>query len=313
MGDSGTRTGRIVVAGAINTDLVATTGRYPERGETVTGDRFRMFGGGKGANQAVAAARSGAMVAVVGAVGDDAFGRERLAGLTADGIETDAVQVVTGESSGVALIAVEAGGDNRILYVPGASARVDPVAAVAALGDGPIAALLLTLELAEPVIRGLIARSRRDGAIVVLNATPEPRRAAALLPDVDVLIVNEGEALALADHGAPAAGEVDWAAVAAALHARGAAAVLITLGSAGARWFDGGGRGQAVAAPPVEVVDTTGAGDTLCGAFTAALVGGLSPLDAVRHGVVAGSLACTGAGAQPSIPTAAAIEAAIER
>ncbi len=302
--DSRSGGGRVVVGGAINTDLVGWTDRYPQRGETVTGTGFAVFGGGKGGNQAVAAARSDAKVAIIGGVGEDAFGRERLADLVAEGIATSGVQRFRHASSGVALIAIE-DGDNRILYVPGATLLVDADHAVGALGDEPISVLLVTLELERPVLDGLIARTRRDGGIVVLNATPEPERAASLLPAVDILIVNEGEALALL--GREPADQEDWPAVAAGLRKRGASAVLVTLGANGALWVDEAGS-QSFPAPAVDVVDTTGAGDSLCGAVAAAVARGSPATEAVRLGVAAGSLACAVAGAQPSIPTLAAIE-----
>lgn len=298
------RRGRVVVGGAINTDLVATTDRYPNTGETVTGTGFAMFGGGKGGNQAVAAARSGAAVAIVGGVGEDGFGAARLADLHADGIDTSAVQRHVGVSSGVALIEVEAGGDNRILYVPGATLHVDADRAVTGLGDDPIAVLLLTLELERPVINRLIARARIDEAFVVVNATPEPERAADLLDRIDVLIVNETEAIALSGRTDGPSG--DWPDLAASLREQGVGSVLITLGGEGALWLDDDGP-ITVAAPSVKVVDTTGAGDTVCGAFVAALARGDRVREAVRIGVTAGSLACTVAGAQPSIPTRAEV------
>jgi ribokinase len=155
---------RVVVGGAINTDLVARTPRYPEQGETITGSGFAVYGGGKGANQAVAAARSGGHVSIVGGVGDDAFGRDRVADLNAEGIDTGAVVVSPDHPSGVAMIAVEPGGDNRIIYVPGATLAVRPETAMAALGDEPIGVLLLTLELDDAVIDALIQRARRDGS-----------------------------------------------------------------------------------------------------------------------------------------------------
>ena len=296
-----------MVGGAINTDLVARTPQYPRQGETVTGSSFAMFGGGKGGNQAVAAARSGASVGIVGGVGDDAFGSARLADLVADGIDTSAVQAVAGASSGVALIAVEGAGDNRILYVPGATLLIDAATVLDDLGDATIAVLLLTLELARPVIEALIGRARSDAALVILNATPEPSRACDLLGLVDVLIVNEGEALAMSGDDGNGTDATDWAMIANDLRDRGAGAVLITLGGDGALWVDGDGASM-VSAPAVTVVDTTGAGDSLCGAFAAAIALGESRPDAVRLGVAAGSLACTVAGAQPSVPTRAAID-----
>ncbi len=300
-------TGWVVVGGAINTDLVARTAQYPRRGETVTGSRFAMFGGGKGGNQAVAAARSGAAVSIVGGIGDDTFGAARLADLTADGIDTSTIQTIPGASSGVALIAVEDAGDNRIVYVPGATLLIEATRVLDHLSDAPIAVLLLTLELERPVLEALIGRAMSDGALVVLNATPEPRRASDLLRLVDVLIVNEGEALAISGDEGSGDAVIDWRPIADGLRVRGAGAVLITLGGAGALWVDADGAAT-VSAPAVTVVDTTGAGDSLCGAFAAAVALGASRLDAVRLGVAAGSLACTVAGAQPSVPTRAAID-----
>ncbi|HEV2527999.1 MAG TPA: ribokinase [Thermomicrobiales bacterium] len=295
------RTGRVVVGGAINTDLVATTGRAPGRGETVTGTGFAIYGGGKGANQAVAAARSGADVVIIGGVGDDAFGRDRLAELEADGIATNAVSRVGSHASGVALITVEQDGDNRILYVPGATLAVDADHAIAVLDSQPVAVLLLTLELAPEVIDRLIARARDDGATIILNATPEPEGASRLLGQVDVLVVNETEALALARLDGNRETTPDWEQIGLDLVAQGPGAVVLTLGGAGAMVVTVE-RVSRIPAIVVDVVDTTGAGDTLCGALAAALARGLSLEDAVRHGVVAGSLACTVAGAQPSIP-----------
>ncbi len=302
--------GRVLVGGAINTDLVATTPRAPDRGETVSGTGFAIYGGGKGANQAVAVARSGAQVAIVGGVGDDTFGRDRLADLNAERIGTGTVQTVVGQPSGVALITIERGGDNRIVYVPGATLALDPELVASGIGEEPIAVLLLTLELAPEVVDQLVERARRDGATVILNATPEPEGAARLLDRIDVLVVNESEALALRGDDL-AAGDDEWERIGRDLVAQGPTAVVLTIGADGAVLVT---REQASRIPaiPVDVVDTTGAGDTLCGALSASLARGQSLEEAVRHGVVAGSLACTRHGAQPSIPTLAQIQRLIQ-
>jgi len=300
---------RVLVAGAINTDLVARTKRVPGPGETVTGDRFAIFGGGKGGNQAVAAARSGSRVSLVGAVGDDAFGRDRLSELAVERIDVSGVAVVPGESSGTASIWVEPGGENRILYVPGATTHVNERGAVTQLDRMRPVVLLATLEIPVPVLTSLFTRAKSLGVLVVLNATPEPGSGAALLGLVDVLIVNEPEAATLrADAGA----DEDPLAAAAGLLSSGPTSVIVTRGAAGATLIDASGQ-EAVEPPVVDVVDTTAAGDALCGAFAAELAAGRTPIEALRYGVVAGSLAVTKEGAQPSIPTRAQIEARARR
>ena len=196
---------------------------------------------------------------------------------------------------------MERDGDNRILYVPGATLAVDPERVIKALGEQPVAVLLLTLELPPPVIVRLIERASDDGAVIIVNATPEPDGASGLLGQIDVLVVNETEAIALAGQGQIDGVSPDWDGIGRNLIARGPQAVVLTLGGDGAVVVT---PDEIVRVPaiPVEVVDTTGAGDTLCGALAAAIGRGLPLTDAVRHGVVAGSLACTVAGAQPSIP-----------
>ena len=295
---------RVLVGGAINTDLVARVQRAPERGETVTGSRFDIFGGGKGANQAVAAARCGAPVAMLGAVGADAFGRDRLADLRAEGIDVEGVAVIDGVASGVALITVEAGGDNRIAYVPGATLDVAPEAAPAALERARAGVVLTTLELPLPTLTALYDAARAAGATVLLNATPEAASGTELVRRTDILIVNETEALDLL--GGDRDGQ-SWEAVAASLRALGPATVVVTLGADGALVATADAV-ETIPAPPVAAVDTTAAGDAFCGALAARLAAGDDVLSAARYGVRAAALSVTKAGAQPSIPTAADIE-----
>jgi ribokinase len=295
----------VLVAGAINTDLVARVRVAPAAGETVLGESFAVFGGGKAANQAVAAARSGAPTAMLGALGGDDFGRQRLADLRAEGIDVAAVAVLDGVSSGVALILVEeASGQNRIANVLGATARVAPAQAARVVERLRPAVLLLTLEFPRETVAALVEAARGVGASVLLNATPNPTAGRALLPSVDLLIVNETEAGDLL--GRPVA-EGEGAAAAQELAKLGPGAVVVTLGAAGAV-VARGGETTAIPAPAVEVVDTTGAGDAFCGALAARLVGGADPVAAARRGVVAGSLAATKAGAQPSMPRRDEIE-----
>jgi ribokinase len=295
---------KILVAGAINTDLVARVMRAPEAGETVTGTSFEIFGGGKGANQAVAAARSGARVAMLGAVGRDDFGASRLADLKSESISTRTVFQPDGYSSGVALITVEDAGQNRIAYVPGATHSVNADQALDALADWNPVCVLTTLELPHTALQALYRAARSAGVTVICNATPEPDEDKELAFSADILVVNETEALALLGRaGEPS----DWVDVAHELAGAGPSFVVITLGSSGAL-VSGGGNGLVIAAMQVGVVDTTGAGDAFCGAFATELAMGADVFDAARVGVVAGSLAVTKAGAQPSMPTRAEIE-----
>jgi len=295
------RAGGVLVAGAINTDLVAWVRRAPVQGETVTGHRFSVFGGGKGANQAVSAARSGARTIMLGAVGRDDFGRSRLADLAAEGIVTDHVAVVDGVASGVALIIVEEGGENRIAYVPGSTLTVTPEQAVAAFRASAPSVVLTTLELPGASLAALCHAAREAGATLVVNATPEPASGTKLAAEADVLIVNETEAAELV--GVDVSG-ADWAALALSLtqiQGGSGRTAIVTLGDEGAIMARDGQTWR-IPAPKVDVVDTTGAGDALCGALAARLAMGADVLTAARAGVVAGSIAVTREGAQPSMP-----------
>ncbi|MCC6792324.1 MAG: ribokinase [Thermomicrobiales bacterium] len=288
---------RMLVAGAINTDLVARVRRAPEAGETVTGSSFDIFGGGKGANQALAAARSGATTAMLGALGVDDFGRQRLTDLQADGIDVESVRMSGEAASGVALIVVDELGENRISYVPGATLTVSERDAVAAFERVRPGVILATIELPNVALAALFRAARSAGSRVIVNATPEPASGAALLPHADVLIVNETETRELL--GQPTGS--DWVGASSRLRELGPSWVIITLGADGAvANFDG--RIVRATAPRVEVVDTTGAGDAFCGAFAARLALGADPDDALRAGIAAGTLAVTVAGAQRSMP-----------
>ena len=294
-------TGRgVLVAGAINTDLVARARVAPGPGETVTGRDFRIFGGGKGANQTLAAVRSGAPTAILGALGDDDFGRQRLVDLGEDGVDVSHVTILPGVASGVALIAVEDSGENRILYVPGATARIAPAAAAQAIRSFAPGVVLTTLEPPRAAVDRLLTVAKETGVPVALNATPEPAEGRDLAARADVLIANETEACQLL---AIDAGARPWPEVAADLAALGPPVVIITLGETGAI-VRAGSRTVEIAAPEVEVVDTTGAGDAFCGAFAARLAAGDDPIEAARYGVAAGSFAVTKPGAQPSMPRA---------
>lgn len=294
--------GRVVVVGSANADLVARTPRLPASGETVLGTSLRTHAGGKGLNQAVAAARDGAPVAFAGAVGADANAAMLRAALTDAGVDVTALRTVDGPS-GTALISVDEAGANTIVVVPGANAAVS----AEALPDvGPGVVLLLQLEIPLPAVRAAVAVGRAAGAVVVLNAAPATELADALLADLDHLVVNEGEASLIAGTDAGA----DPSTVASALLRR-VRSVVVTLGGAGALALSRGGDELRVPAPTVDVVDTTGAGDTFVGVFAAALADGKSVPDAVRRAVAAGALSVTRAGAVPSVPTREQTDAAL--
>lgn len=291
----------IFVFGSINIDLVARIERLPRPGETIAGIAFAMLPGGKGANQALAARRAGADVAIAGAVGTDPFAAAALSGLVAVGVDVAQVRR-DAAPTGVALIHVEASGQNAITVIPGANASVQAAGVPdAALHSGTV--LVLQLEVPFDAVCAIASRARECGARVVLNAAPAQALPASLLANVDVLVVNAIEAATLAAGlGLPDAPE----GFASALHRRRGCAVIVTLGPGGVIAAVDGSLWTAPA-PRVDVVDTTGAGDAFVGALAAALDRRAAWARAIVEGVAAGSLACTVAGAQPALPMAAAI------
>jgi ribokinase len=295
----------VLVAGAINTDLVARVNSAPEAGETVTGSSFAIFGGGKGANQAIATARSGAPTAMLGALGADDFGRARRADLAAEEIDTQSVATSDTTPSGVALIVVEEEtGQNRIAYVPGATLAISPAQAREAVARVRPGVVATTLEPPAETIEALIDASRDAGATVVMNASPEAEGARPFLARLDALVVNETEAEDLLGFRVTEENGVDSAL---ALTALGPPTAVITLGAAGAV-IAHDGTATVIPAPRVNVVDTTGAGDAFSGAMAASLARGDDAITAARYGVAAGSLATTVPGAYPSLPRRDAIE-----
>jgi ribokinase len=294
----------VVVFGSINLDLVTRVTRFPAPGETLAAESFATYPGGKGANQALAAARAGSTVRLYGAVGRDAFADPALDLLRAGGVDLSGVARVA-ERTGCATILVDAHGENCIVVAGGANARADPEAVPdAALTSATI--LVLQHEVPERANDALIARARRLGARIVLNAAPARPLTIELLQKIDVLVVNETEAAALAAlHGWPA-GAASFARNAATISPR--LTIAVTQGGKGAIV---GTDGALFSATPrqIEVVDTTAAGDAFVGAVVAALDRGAAMRDAMRCAVAAGTLACTIAGAQPSLPDRAAIDA----
>lgn len=290
----------VAVVGSLNMDLVARAERLPRPGETVPGLSFATVPGGKGANQAVAAARLGARTAMIGCVGDDAFGARLRAGLEADGVDCRWLRTEAGISSGVALIVVDGAGRNGIVVVPGANGRLGP-GDVEASDAALAAARVVVLQLETPLetVERAARRARELGKAVVLNPAPARPLPAGLLACADYLVPNELEAAALT--GA-AVGSVEEAAAAGRrLREAGAGTVLVTLGAQGVVAVGPSGE-RHHPAPRVEAVDTTAAGDTFIGGLCAALVRG-RPLDAaIAFAQAAAAISVTRPGAQPSIP-----------
>ncbi|MBN9061045.1 MAG: ribokinase [Rhizobiales bacterium] len=287
----------ILVFGSINIDLVTRVARIPAPGETVLGSTYEMIPGGKGANQALAAARAGAKVALIGAVGQDAYGDLALALLRAGDVDLSGVRAVD-EPTGAAFIAVDAQGRNAIVVASGAN-RALRAGWIDDARWGGASTLLLQREGPPADTLEAAREAKARGLRVVMNAAPADGFDPALLAHVDVLIVNEHEAVAVAE----ALGWLDRAPgdVARRLDAEKNVATVATLGGEGAILWSGGVMGM-VRPPAVAVADTTAAGDSFVGAFAAALDEGATEEVALRRGVAAGSLACVKAGAQPSIP-----------
>jgi ribokinase len=285
----------VAVVGSANVDLVARAARLPSAGETVLGNAYAEHPGGKGLNQAIAAARAGAAVAFCGAVGDDAGSAIVTATLDADGVDRTHLAIVQGVATGRALIGVDDRGENQIIVVPGANDHVASDAAAACAAGAAV--VLAQLEIPLDAVRAALRAGRAHGAITVLNPAPAAMLDGDVLARCDVIVPNEHEVTLLggADH----------------LLDGGVGTVVVTRGSAGVTLQNAGHPGVVVPSVPVEPLDTTGAGDAFCGALAARLAAGATVADAVRFAVAAGALATTAEGAVPSLPHRAAIEAAL--
>ena len=309
----------VYVVGSINTDLVVYVERLPARGETLLGGRFAQFAGGKGANQAVAAARAGARTAFYGAVGDDAYGRASRASLEQAGVAAGGLLTLPEHPSGVALILVDGQGENQIVVAPGANLqfgaeRVAPPHAASAV-------LLLQNEIAPATTFSCARRWHAAGARVVWNMAPAP--AVAPPPEVlaaaEFVLVNELELAALRDDRRPVSGAREIAAAARAVVGGSGPLrnLIVTLGADGCLWVRRGITGQVEQhrqpALPVTARDAVGAGDCFCGVFAAALAAGAATEAALERATAAAALSVQRAGAQPSMPERAAIDAAVER
>ncbi len=298
----------ITVLGSINMDLVATVSRLPKPGETVTGHTFTTAAGGKGANQALAAQRAGAQVRMVGAVGDDPFAAQATAMMHVAAVDMRGVKN-SPSPTGTAVILVGGDGENMIAVVPGANGTVsseDARACVSTMKKGDY--LLVQLETPEEAVDTALDAARARGVITVINIAPLTARAAELGRKADIVIANETEFELLA--GGKSLNADERIAALKRLHAENGQTIIVTLGAEGVVAIREGQLHRAQGLK-IEPVDTVGAGDTFCGYFAASLEGGLPFDKALRRAAVAGSLACTKAGAQPSIPLAADVDAAI--
>jgi ribokinase len=303
------RQARIVVVGSINMDLVAKLDRSPIPGETIMGSHFAMIPGGKGANQAVAAARLGAKVSMIGCVGDDVFGAQMKQQLQREGIDTSYVYTAAAQSTGVALIQVQREGDNSIIVVAGANASLTPELVDSAedvIRSADV--MLLQLEIPLYVVERAIEHASRHGVRVVLNPAPAPagKLPEQMLSKVDVLTPNETEASILTTGTVQSDGD-SWKSLYALKQAAGVPNVLVTHGAEGV-YFDLDGVSGVQEACKVAVVDTTGAGDCFNAATAVRWGEGASLQEAISFAVRAAALAVTKFGAQTSLPTRDEVE-----
>lgn len=298
----------ITVFGSINMDLIAKVDRLPKSGETVGGHEFTTAAGGKGANQALAAGRAGATVHMCGAVGNDTFAAPSLAYLESAGVSLARARSVDG-ATGTALIMVDTHGENIIAVVPGANGAIDDsdaIAAVDAMNGGDY--LLLQLEIPAIAIEAALRAARTKGIISVLNIAPLTDDAKALAQQADIVIANETEFELLA--GKPDLGAAQREKILMELHQVSGQTIIVTLGAEGAIAAHEGTLHR-VRGLDIKPVDTVGAGDTFCGYLAAGLDKGAEFSSALRQAAVAGSLACLKPGAQPAIPLAQDVAAAL--
>ena len=298
--------GRVFVAGSINMDVVATADRHPKIGETIAGREVLYFPGGKGANQAVSAAKLGAATTLIGRLGKDAFGRELKTFLAAQGVDVTFVQETADAHTGTAIITL-ANADNTIVVIPGANGLVSPAdICPAALATGDIA--VCQFEIPRPAIAAFFSRARAAGATTILNPAPAIAFGPELLDLVDVLILNETELGLLSRFelrdGDDAARFIDAAKI---LHGDGKRIICVTLGKRGVLALVDG-KSLMIEGRAVKAVDTTGAGDCFVGAVAAQLAAKKSIGDALNYANRAASICVQRMGAAPSMPTAAEIE-----
>ncbi|MCI0800269.1 MAG: ribokinase [Chloroflexi bacterium] len=299
----------VVVLGGINMDLVTMSSRFPLPGETVVGDRFLTYPGGKGANQAVAAARMGARVAMVGRVGDDVFGPQLKESLAADGIDVSGVAVEEGSSSGIAVVSIDASGQNQIIQILGANTTCGQgEAEQVRRALGPASVILLQLEVSIDLSLQVARDAFALGKTVILDPGPARPLPAEFYSYCSVITPNETEAQALV--GFPVTDQASAARAAEELLGRGVGAAVIKLGAQGA-FYATREDSEFVLPFPVRAVDSVAAGDAFNGALAVSLAEGMTLAQSLRVASAAGALAVTVSGAQDSMPSRADVETLI--
>lgn len=291
---------KILVVGSSNTDMVIKTHKFPAPGETILGGRFLMNAGGKGANQAVAAARLGGVVAFVGKIGEDIFGKQAVQQLEDEGIDVGFVAVDPDNPSGVAMITVDRNAENSIVVAPGSNGTLSPSdfdKAMSKLDESDY--VLMQLEIPIPTVEYIAEKAALKKKKVILNPAPAAVLSGELLQNLYLITPNETEAELLT--GIKVTDEVSALKAATQLHENGVESVIITMGAAGAFLLENG-QSQLIKAPKVNAVDTTAAGDTFNGALIVALSEGKSVSEAIVFANKAASISVTRIGAQSSVP-----------
>lgn len=307
MNQTEARPPEVLVVGSANLDLVLRPAALPGPGETVLARSLQTFVGGKGLNQAVAAARAGARTAFLGAVGDDDAGTALTAALRRDGVDVSGIRRVQGPS-GTAIVLVDDGGENAIVVAPGASSALDPLSPAELDSVAAADVVVMQLEIPAAAVASAAAVAHEAGRHVILNAAPAIAHLPREVSDaVDTLVVNRGEAAALGGGGA-----ADDPTLLAERLVERYRSVVVSLGADGVVWAERGGSPTAVPAWSVEAIDTTGAGDTFTGSLAAGIASGLHLGEAVRYAIVAAALTVTKAGASDAIPYRSEVVAAME-
>jgi ribokinase len=307
---------RVFVFGSINTDLVVYVSHLPQPGETIGGGTYGSYPGGKGANQAVAAARAGAVVELFGCLGEDAFGKERIASLEKTGVSTRGVRMLSDAASGIAQITVDARGENTIVVAPGANDRFTPDGvSLRSPSNGETWVSLFQNEVPQYTTETLVVKARAAGHTVFWNLAPTVSRRPSddALRAIDCLICNRNELASLT--GRPRMSSDDPAGVEEEARiplAWGVRSLIVTLGRKGSMYVTTSGV-IAVRAYEVNAVDTVGAGDCYCGVLAASVAQGMAMAPAMRRASAAAAISTTRKGAQPSMPTRVEIEEFLSR